>query len=44
VLLELFARGVVQPIIRKRLPLAQAARAHELLESGSVIGKLVLEP
>jgi NADPH:quinone reductase len=44
VLLDLFARGVVQPVIRKRLPLAQAGRAHELLESGRVIGKLVLEP
>jgi len=43
-LLALFARGVVKPVIRQRLPLAQAARAHELLESGNVIGKLVLEP
>lgn len=44
VLLDLFARGVVRPIIRERLPLAQAARAHELLESGSVIGRMVLKP
>jgi NADPH:quinone reductase len=43
-LLELFARGVVRPVIRERVPLAQAARAHELLESGSVLGKLVLKP
>ncbi len=44
VLLDLFARGVVRPVIHQRLPLAQAAQAHALLESGSVMGKLVLEP
>ena len=44
VLLDLFARGVVRPVIRARLPLAQAAQAHELLEGGGVIGRLVLKP
>jgi len=44
VLLDLLARGVVRPVIHARLPLAEAACAHQLLESGSVIGKLVLEP
>ena len=43
-LLDLFARGTIQPPIRQRLPLAQAARAHELLENGKVLGKLVLKP
>ncbi len=43
-LLDLFARGAVQPPIRQRFPLAEAARAHELLESGKVLGKLVLKP
>jgi len=43
-LLDLFARGTVRPPIRQRLPLAEAARAHELLESGKVLGKLVLKP
>lgn len=43
-LLALFARGAVQPVIQQRLPLAEAARAHELLESGKVLGKLVLKP
>lgn len=43
-LLDLFARGAVRPVIRQRLPLAEAARAHELLEAGKVIGKLVLKP
>jgi hypothetical protein len=27
-----------------RLPLAQAAEAHRLLESGAVLGKIVLHP
>jgi NADPH:quinone reductase len=43
-LLDLFSRGVVQPPIQERLPLAEAARAHELLEGGAVLGKLVLKP
>lgn len=43
-LLDLFARGAVQPPIQQRLPLAEAARAHELLESGKVLGKVVLKP
>lgn len=43
-LLDLFARGAVRPSIQQRLPLAEAGRAHELLESGKVLGKLVLKP
>jgi NADPH:quinone reductase-like Zn-dependent oxidoreductase len=34
--------GRVKPIIHARLPLACAADAHRLLESGDVIGKVVL--
>jgi NADPH:quinone reductase-like Zn-dependent oxidoreductase len=33
----------VRPEIAEILPLAEAARAHELLEAGGVRGKLVLE-
>lgn len=33
-----------RPAIQERIPLAEAARAHALLESGKVLGKLVLEP
>jgi len=36
--------GAIRPLIHDRLPLAEAARAHELLESGAVIGKLLLKP
>lgn len=43
-LLDLFVRRVIRPAIQERIPLAEAARAHALLESGKVLGKLVLEP
>lgn len=38
------AEGRVRPVVHQRLPLADAARAHELLASGSVFGKLLLVP
>ena len=43
-LLDLLARGAVKPIIYERVPLSQAARAQQLLESGNVIGKVLLKP
>ena len=43
-LLDHLAAGRIRPLIYDRLPLAEAARAHELLESGKVIGKLLLKP
>jgi NADPH:quinone reductase len=43
-LLDHLAAGRIRPLIHDRLPLAEAARAHELLESGAVIGKLLLKP
>ena len=36
--------GEIRPLIYDRLPLAKAARAHAMLESGQVIGKLLLKP
>ncbi|GAA1646409.1 NAD(P)H-quinone oxidoreductase [Georgenia ruanii] len=36
--------GLLRPVIAERLPLAEAARAHELLDSGTVFGKIVLLP
>lgn len=42
--LPLLASGRIAPRLHARLPLAQAAQAHALLESGQVFGKLVLEP
>ncbi|MFZ4813866.1 MAG: zinc-binding dehydrogenase [Phototrophicaceae bacterium] len=41
-LLGLLAGGQIKPVIGERLPLAEAARAHRLLEEGAVRGKIVL--
>ena len=41
-LLDLLARKKIKPLIAQRLPLADARRAHELLEQGGVTGKIVL--
>jgi NADPH:quinone reductase-like Zn-dependent oxidoreductase len=41
-LLELLAAGKIKPVVAERFPLAEAARAHELLERGGYAGKLVL--
>src|SRR5665647_25789 len=38
------ADGRLRPVIQQRLPLADGARAHELLEAGRVFGKLLLIP
>ena len=36
------ASGKINPLVHERIPLAEAARAHQLLESGAVAGKIVL--
>jgi NADPH:quinone reductase-like Zn-dependent oxidoreductase len=41
-LLDLLAAGQIQPVVAARIPLAEAARAHELLERGGYAGKVVL--
>jgi NADPH:quinone reductase-like Zn-dependent oxidoreductase len=41
-LLNLLKQGKIKPIITARMPLNQAAQAHELLAGGSVKGKTVL--
>ena len=38
----MIADGRVRPIIGKRMPIQQAAKAHQLLVSGKVSGKIVL--
>ena len=43
-LLRLLSAGKIKPAIWMRLPLAEAARAHALIEDGKVLGKLVLKP
>jgi NADPH2:quinone reductase len=42
VLLDLLQQQKIKPLIAQRFPLAEARRAHELLEKGGVIGKIVL--
>ena len=42
--MNLVFRGDVEPVIHSVLPLAEARRAHEMLEAGEVFGKLVLKP
>lgn len=43
-LLGHLAAGRIEPLIYDRLPLAEAGRAQEMLESGEVIGKVLLKP
>jgi NADPH2:quinone reductase len=43
-LLDALAAGRIRPVVAERIPLAEAARAHELLERGGYAGKLVLVP
>lgn len=38
----LVAEGLVRPIVHATLPLAEAGRAHALLESGDAVGKVLL--
>jgi NADPH2:quinone reductase len=42
--LGLIASGAVRPPIYKVLPLSAARKAHEMIETGEVLGKVVLHP
>lgn len=42
--LKLAAEQKIRPLIGKILPLAEAAEGHRLVESGEVVGKVILEP
>ena len=44
VLLELLRADKIHPVVAERLPLTEARRAHERLESSAATGKLVLVP
>jgi NADPH:quinone reductase-like Zn-dependent oxidoreductase len=43
-LVQLLAAGSIKPVVAQRIPLVDAARAHELLEQGEYAGKVVLVP
>jgi len=42
--IEMLASGKAQPAIAARLPLAEAAKAHALIEGRKAMGKVVLKP
>lgn len=42
--MSLVFQGKIAPVIHAVLPLEEARRAHEMLESGEVFGKVVLRP
>ena len=41
-LFRLLEEGKIEPVIMKKYPILEAAQANELLESGQVIGNVVL--
>ena len=43
-LITLLAKCALKPRIHARLPLTDACKAHEMLEAGTVIGKILLKP
>ncbi len=42
--LKLVWNGTIQPVVDRILPLSKAQEAHEILEQGAQMGKLVLKP
>jgi NADPH:quinone reductase-like Zn-dependent oxidoreductase len=42
VIFDLWAQGKIEPILAKQIPLVEAVHAHQLLEKGAVMGKIVL--
>jgi NADPH:quinone reductase len=42
--IDMLAAGKLHPRIYARVPLGEARGAHEMLESGLVMGKLLLQP
>jgi len=41
---DLLGSGKVRPAIAARLPLADARKAHAMIEARSAMGKIVLKP
>jgi NADPH:quinone reductase len=44
IVIDMLAAGKLHPRIHGHLSLAEAKQAHEMLESGAVLGKLLLQP
>ena len=43
-LINYLEKKKIRPFIYKRIPLSEAAKAHELIESGVTMGKIILKP
>ena len=43
-LMDLLKQEEIKPLIAQRLPLEEARRAHEMLGTGGILGKIVLLP
>lgn len=41
---DAMARGELRPVVDRVMPMSEVRAAHELLEDGAVLGKLVLDP
>lgn len=44
ILLDLLSKKKIKPFICERLPLSEAATAHQRIESGATMGKIILKP
>jgi NADPH:quinone reductase-like Zn-dependent oxidoreductase len=42
--LAMVARGQIKPVISRMLPLEAAAQAHQAVEAGAALGRIVLQP
>ena len=42
--IDALSRGEIRPPVATRIPLAEVRRAHELLESGAALGKILMVP
>ncbi len=40
---DMLAAGMIAPMVAATLPLGQVAEAHRLLETGQIVGKVVLD-
>tara|TARA_Y100000588_G_C14172244_1_gene889686 strand:- start:101 stop:1093 length:993 start_codon:yes stop_codon:yes gene_type:complete len=43
-IIDLLSLNKISPRISNKLPLSEATKAHQLLESGTAIGKIILQP
>ena len=43
-ILDLLDRGLIRSVIHERFALGDAAKAHELVESGRSFGRVIIDP